>query len=102
MPTSRMISGEPSGATPFQGASVPDMGTCEMPFNIATRSFLRVAEEVRSISGPSAPKSSKYTNLLSGDQLGFCNTTPVAKSDHFPVLRSRSIIFLASAERVDM
>src|SRR5438128_1595574 len=97
-----MISGEPSGATPFQGAPDSSMGTREMPFKTATRSFFRVATETRSISGPSVPRSSKYAYLLSSDQLGYSKMVPVANSDHFPVLSSRSIAFLGSTERVEM
>src|SRR5712691_7545006 len=96
-----MISGEPSGATPFQGTPDSCMDTREIPFKSVTRSFFRVTTDTRSISGPSAPKSSKYAYLLSRDQLGNCKTVPVASSDHFPVLNSSSIAFLVSAEKVE-
>src|ERR1700758_1265716 len=97
-----MIRGEPSGATPFQGTPDSGMGTRAMPFSTTMRSFLRVAMETRSISGPSGPKSSKYEYLLSADQLGYCSTLPVANSDHLPVLTSRSICFFVSAEKKEM
>jgi len=41
------------------------MDTREIPVKGVTRSFLRVTTDTRSISGPSAPKSSKYEYLLS-------------------------------------
>src|SRR5215469_17950461 len=96
-----MIRGEPSGATPFQGAPESGVLTREMPFRSTTRSFLWLARDTRSISGPSGARSSKNTYLLSGDQLGYCSAVPVASSDHFPALTSRSITFVVSAENTD-
>ena len=53
-----------------QGALESGILTRSTPFSDATRSFIRVAMETRSISGPSEPMSSNKAYLLSGDQLG--------------------------------